>query len=376
MEVSIPKYEPYPVEPGSYFDLWVNAQNIGSNDINAAEIKIIPSYPFSLDPTESDTHVTGTLKSGQEEVFKFKVRVDNKAVEGSNTLKLEYKYGGFDAITKDFSVLVQTRNAILGISEIKNTPESFVPGRVSYLDITLENLANSALNGINVKLDLTNGSLPFTVTNTTSEQRISVLEAGEKQTVSFDILTFPSAVSQIYKVPLTITYYDNVGKQYTKNEAIGFTVGDVPVIDLILDKTTIKQANSAGAVTLEVVNRGLAGIKFMTIELMSTNDFVVVSSGKLYIGKLDSDDTDSFDMNIFVKSTSKSSIELPVHMTYLDSNNKAYDVTEKVQLNLYSGSEISKYGLDGGNNTAYIVVGIIALLGIGWFVYNRWFKKR
>jgi hypothetical protein len=112
------------------------------------------------------------------------------------------------------------------------------------------------------------------------------------------------------------------------------------------------------------------------MELTGTNEIVVVSSGKLYIGKLDSDDTDSFEAKIFVKPTSKSSIELPVHMTYLDSNNNAYDVTEKVQLDLYSGSEISKYGLDGGNNTVYIVIGIVALLGIGWFVYNKWLKKR
>jgi len=376
IDVTVTKYEPYPVEPGQYFDMWVKVQNVGTGDITNAVITLIPTYPFSLDSTESGIHSIGVISGGQEEVFKFKVRVDSKAVEGSNTIKLEYSYGSFSKVSKDFTILVQTRDAILNINSIERLPENFIPGQVSNLNIVLENTADSALTDIGVKLDLSNTSLPFTTVNTSSEKSIHVIDSGEKQTVSFDLLTFPDAEPSIYKIPLTITYYDNVGTKYTKNEVVSLIVGDVPAIETLLSKTTIKQGGSSGTVTFEIINKGLANIKFLTIELQNTNEFETISTAKLYVGELDSDDTDSFDMTIYVKPTTKSTIDLPLHLQYLDSNNKAYDITENVKLRLYTGTELSLYGLNGGNGTWIIIVGVIALLVAGWFVYNKWIKKR
>lgn len=376
LEITVPKYEPYPVEPGEYFDLWVKVQNVGSETINSAEITILPSYPFSIDKTDVSTRTTSSIRSGQEELFKFRVRVDSKAVEGNNKIKIQNQIEGYSPITEDFDVLVQTRDAILSVVSIERSPKSFVPGQISTLNIVFENMADSVLTDISVNLGLTNGSIPFTTMNTTSERRIYVLDSEEQARVSFDILTLPNAKSQVYKVPVEITYYDNVGTKYTKDEVLGIVVGGTPVIDVLLDETTIKSSGTAGTVTIELVNRGFTDIKFLTIDVLNSDDFEIISQPKIYVGDIDSDDTDGVDINLFVKSTSNDNIQIPLNMHYFDSNNKEYDVAKSVQLNLYSKSELSKYGIDGGGSNLGLVIGLIVLAGLGWFVYNRWFKKR
>jgi hypothetical protein len=376
LSVSIPKYEPYPVEPGQYFDLWVKVQNSGSMDATNAVIKVLPEYPFSIDSAESSIKTINIISGGQEEIIKFKVRVDAKAVEGTNILKIQYSYDTYDALTKDFEILVQTRDAILTINEIKRTPESFVPGESSQLNITMQNQADSTLSDISVKLDLSNTSMPFTTINTASEKRVRVLEAGETQSVSFDLLTFPSAESKIYKVPVDITYYDNVGTKYEREEYLGIIVGGAPVIDVILDKATIKQGNNAGSVTFEIINKGLNDLKFLTVQLEKSADYEITSQSKLYIGELKSDDTDSFDVSLFVKATGKSSILLPVTLSYLDSNNKAYELTENVELKLYTNSELSTYGLNGGGNNGMPIVALVVVALGAWLAYNKFIKKK
>lgn len=376
IDVTIPKYEPYPVEPGEYFDVWVKIENVGNENIENVQLEILPNYPFSIDDATESTYETGKIRTGQEELVKFEVRVDTKAVEGNNTLEIKYKQKSQSELIEEFQILVQTRDAILGISSIERVPEQFKPGNVSKMIIQLENMADSVLTDITLDFDFSNESVPFSPMRTASEKHIYVLDSGEQKNVSFDILTFPDTGSGVYKVPLEMSYYDNIGTKYTKNEVIGFIVGDEPEIDMILDKTTIKKAGTSGTVTFEIINKGLTDIKFLSIELPDTEDFEVLSTNKLYIGELDSDDTDSFEMDIFVKPTNNNKIDLPVHINYLDSGNEEYDLIKNTELRVYNKKEISKYGLNGGLNIWNIVIGLLILAGISWFVYKRLFKKR
>lgn len=374
--VDISKYQPYPAEPGKYIDVWISVQNVGKDQIENVQLKILPHYPFSIDPDENVTKNLGTLIGGQTSVLKFRMRVDPNAVQGDNYFNIQYKYDGFDWVTKRLNIFVQTHDSILSVNKILTEPQTLTPGSTGKLIFEVQNLADSFLSNVKIKLNLSNENLPFVIINSSSEKWIYIIESGKSANISFDILAFPDAESKIYKIPFEISYYDSLGTKYTKQDTLGLIVGNTPSIDVLLEKTTIKQAGSTGTVVFELVNNGLTNVKFLTAEIEKTQDFELISPAKVYIGELQSDDTDSFEATIHVNPTTKSNIDLPIKLHYFDSNNNEYQVTKNVQLRLYSPSEISAYHLNGNNSLLFTIIALFAIGIAGWFIYTKFVKKK
>ncbi len=103
-EVQTLKYEPYPVNAGDWFDIWIKAENIGNDDAINSQFILIPEYPFEADNESSLTQNLGTvpgmtsayLNRQQGEIsqesnyvtLKFRVKVADNAPEGDSSLKI------------------------------------------------------------------------------------------------------------------------------------------------------------------------------------------------------------------------------------------------------------------------------------------------
>lgn len=96
--VQILKYEPYPVNTGDWFDLWVKVQNIGQQDANSARFELAPEYPFSSNDSLvrdygliygkiSSFRIDQTYDSSQI-ILKYRVKVADNAPSGTSNLKL------------------------------------------------------------------------------------------------------------------------------------------------------------------------------------------------------------------------------------------------------------------------------------------------
>lgn len=97
------KYEPYPVNAGDWFDLWVKVQNVGENDAKNAQFELITDYPFSSNDSLIRNYglVPGTVnayKVGQsidnsvdanQVIMKFRVKASESAPEGQNLIRLK-----------------------------------------------------------------------------------------------------------------------------------------------------------------------------------------------------------------------------------------------------------------------------------------------
>lgn len=83
------KYDPYPINAGDWFDLWVKVQNIGGTVAPYTKFQLVPDYPFSSNSTltASFGHIGGTSDTG-EVVLKYRVKVDESAPAGTSTLNL------------------------------------------------------------------------------------------------------------------------------------------------------------------------------------------------------------------------------------------------------------------------------------------------
>ena len=104
--------------------------------------------------------------------------------------------------------------------------------------------------------------------------------------------------------------------------------------------------------------------------MLESEEYKVVSSNQIYIGKIDSDDYDTATFRLFLKS-SKEEISIPLKYDFMDGNNKKYSVEKTLILKIHSAKELGK-GEGGGG---LIIIAIIIII-CAYLIYWRWYKKR
>jgi hypothetical protein len=380
---------PDPCEPGGFVEIRFKIENVGGDYAKDLVFEIVPRYPFSIFPGESTIKKIGDLHMSQvgDEAYMvyYKLRVDKDAVEGNNPIKIRYSTnGGLVYSSKEFDVRIQTNDAILNINSVETNPKEIYQGQKSTLTINLENMADSLLKNVKVNLEvyssvvtttsIITSELPFTPLGSTNEKIIENIDAGESVNVTFDLIADADAVSKIYKLPIKIEYSDELAKNYSKTYYTSVIVGSPPDLISSVDSSEIIVPKSGGIVSIKFTNKGSSDVKFLYVELMQNSNYEIISSAGIYVGNIDSDDYETADFKIFVKSDD-TNIQLPLKLEYKDANNKEFVSNEIINLKLYSSKTAKKYGLIAESSSSKIFIFIVLGVG-GFFLYRRWKKKK
>lgn len=375
LQITLVNQKPDPVSPGDYVEVRFKIENRGTENAEDVTFELLPKFPFSLEPGESATKKVGSVWGRQigdlGVMIKYKLIVDKNAVEGTNHIKARYKIKDGAWVTLEFNISIQPRLAILGVSSIVLEPDIIPPGEIAGVSIELENLATSVIENIRLKLDLS--SVPFAPVNSSNEKTIEKIEARAKESINFLLIAEPDSEADVYQVPITLYYEDELGKNYSTSNTLGLSIGDTPELMVSIEKTTIYVANSHGTVTLKFVNRGLADIKLLSVELSDSDDYEILSSDEVYVGNIDSDDYETADFDIYVKKV-KQDAELPLSIKYRDANNNQYQQSYNLKLKIYSKREAEKMGLRKVSHVTGFLI-IIAIVGAGVYWYRRKKKK-
>jgi hypothetical protein len=398
IKVTMVNQDPDPVEPGKYLDVRLKIENLGLDPLYDVEMSFIQSYPFSMDPNAVNVQNVGALEALQKDdraiILKYKIRVDENAVEGTNKIKFNIKSRDSDPSTYEFDISIRTIDANLAIESITTTPPTIQPGQDAVMQIKVKNMADSALNDITLKIDLllttiTFASassatastsavqgyldvLPFAPVESGTEKKIQQLNPGDEGIFIYKLHAYPTADSRVYKVPIYLTYYDNLGTVYTKQDIIGLIVNSEPDIRVVLDSSTITKSTTTGAISVKFVNKGLTNIKFLNVNLKSTDNFDILSKDEAYVGKIDSDDYETVEFDISVKKTTDPSIFLPLHYEYMDANNNKYSRDIELQLSLIGDNS----GANGAKSSTalYVIIGVLVVI-IGLIIIRSIRKK-
>ena len=378
IRVTLVNQEPDPVEPGSIFDVRFKVENIGSTNAEDVSIEILPSYPFSLysgDAVREIGSVHGRQIGDIGVIVKFKLKVDKEASAGETPIKLRYKIASESGWigTDDFMLNVKAQDAILSIQDFQSVPEKIKPGGTGYLTLNLKNLADFFIKDIKVSLSF--GGTPFATIGSTNEKVVEYLDPKENTIIDFRLIAEPGAEANVYRVPYKINYLDKLGTKYTKNGTIGLIIGSEPDLLIDLENSEVYTKRKAGKVSIKFVNRGLTDIKFLTVTLKPSENYVVVGSENVYIGDVDSDDYETAEFKIYVKGTDNGKVILPLKLEFKDANNDGYVQDYNFELKLYSSREAKKYGLRQGNNIVGIVITLAIIVG-GFFAYRKWKKRK
>ena len=357
MQIMSLKYEPYPVEPGEVFDLWVKVQNNGQGTATNAACRLVLDNPFSIYQGDSIQY-GGVLNPGNTVLFKYKLLVSNNAADGDTELKIECTENSISGSWRGIkaNITVQSRYPTLNIVSVKTEPSAIAPGRKADLVIVLENMADSSMKDIDVKIDFS--SVPFAPYQEIGEKKLNRLNAGSSDTLTFSIVALASAEGGIYKVPVEISYTDNIGTAHDINATISIEINSMPDLFFSVDMASqITTSQKTGDISIKVTNRGLTNIKYFSMKMLPSKQIKMISTDTAYIGDVDSDDSEVADFRITAKS---SKLIIPLEVSYRDVSNNPYTEQINVTYNLPSASETGK----GGTNWILIIIILIALIAI------------
>ena len=211
------RYEPYPVNPGEYFDLWVKAENLGSGLTPEAIFKLFPKYPFTLEPGYEAVQSIGKLTYDQPVVIKYRVKVDEDAVDGKNELKLGYNiFGDLSSWTyQDFDIQIAKSQTDfdLVIQEIADQTVS----------IAIANTGKNVAYSVIVKVP----EQQYFDTIGTSGQMVGNLENGDYTMVSFDVKDKTRAPGK-KQLLIQIDYTDTIGERRSVVKEVIYETGAMP----------------------------------------------------------------------------------------------------------------------------------------------------
>lgn len=172
------KYEPYPANPGEYFDLWLKVENVGDEVASNASFELVLEYPFSLHPDSSAMRNYGAIGTSDKDiiVLEYKVKVDEDAVEGIYELKLKTCAENIGACTiYNFSIMVENVRTDFEVVVQESTAE--------VVSLAIANTGKNPANSVTVKIPEQENFMTVGV----SDSIVGNIDSGDYTIVSFQI---------------------------------------------------------------------------------------------------------------------------------------------------------------------------------------------
>ncbi|MCX6707304.1 MAG: hypothetical protein NT001_04145 [Candidatus Woesearchaeota archaeon] len=187
------QYDPFPVNPGEWFDLWVKVQNVGNEDATNTTFQLVEEYPFSLSSSDSPVKYYGiipgvasafknklagdTTIQANQVILKYRVKVADNAPEGDAVIKIRAMAGNKQGDWFPFDLLISVANTKTDFDVI--TQDSTTQGTSFAIANTGQNTATAVI----VSIEPMQG---MNATGSTSSI-LGNLAAGDYTTVSFQI---------------------------------------------------------------------------------------------------------------------------------------------------------------------------------------------
>lgn len=238
------------------------------------------------------------------------------------------------------------------------------------VSIALELGGKKVFNSLGILVEETE-NLPFLIIRG-SEKEVDDLDEDDDDTVSFTIRAFTDITPGDYNIPYTIKFVnaDN-DEDLEETGSFGLRVSAKTEIDFVAEVNEKAIVNEEGRITLEIINKGLGDIKSVSVQIFPSG-FELLSKDKIFIGTVNSDDTDIASFDVVYKSSNPS---LSARVEYKDFDNEDQTQTVNLPLNVYTKEKALELGLIQKSKTGiYITIAVVLL--VAWIIYRRIKKRR
>lgn len=241
-------------------------------------------------------------------------------------------------------------------------------GESGSVKVEVDNNFNFDIEGVSIALVLDN--VPFTSVGS-SEKSLDDLDEDDDDSATFTIRASTDIAPGDYNIPYIVKYTnakDSNATQETKTGSFGLRVSSRTNIDFSVE-TKNNIVGQQGRISLKIINKGLGEVKFMSVKI-SPQGYELISSDSIYVGTIDSDDSDTASFDVVFKSTSPT---LNTVVSYKDFDNNAKIETVTLPVTVYTVEKAIELGLIKKTNyIPYIAVGGVVII---WFVWRK-IKKR
>jgi len=363
VSAQILRYEPTPAEQGNTVDIWIQLTNAGTK-AEGVTIKFEPEYPFSIPEGQPREINVGTVAATEDKVVKFTVFVDPNAPNGDQDIKFWFKYQErAQWIQFEAPITLQTQDATLVVDSYMSVPSPVVPGQIADLIMTLRNAGRIATKNIDVSIDLEDEA--FSTIGHGEKKRINYLAPGETEQISFKLASDTSTEVKVYGIPVMLDYQDERNKDYSDEAKISIVVNAEPELSLTVDATEFEKKTKPGTVSLKVVNKGVVDLKYVTVKLVRTPDYEILSpSNEEYVGNLDNDDFETVD---FIIKPLVENPRLKIALEFKDPYNVDFMQEYGLPLRIITDKDL-------GKEKSPIVWIVLAIAAAGGIFY--WYKKK
>lgn len=365
LDATLLAYQPVPAQPGDLLTVYIQVSNEGSNPSPGGTIKILDSYPFTVETADAQKEFPSIPAQGTF-LITAQVRIDKNANEGTNYLTVRiFPTSSSNYIERSLAMTIQGRSSALSVTSVESSPAIIAPGEEANLTLTVKNIGDTRLRNVDANIDLT--GLDLAPTTSSNSRTVSSLAGGQSTTFTFNIVALPDAAPNAYQIPVRLSYEDEQGNSISQEKTIGVVVGSEPELLVYFDQIGVTKETKQGDVVIKFVNKGLTQIKLLEMEILENKDVQVTSeSPRLYVGNIDVDDYESTDIGLKV---AKDTVTVPVKVTYRDALNRQYEQTYDLKLNAKNTTSGNRLGWVG-----WIVI-IVIIIGAVWLWRRRKAKK-
>jgi len=311
------------VRPGGQTTIQLTVSNPGTAE-TPTYINLFASADPYLTVTPTSTSIA-SLGLGSSQVTVLDVKVSPNAVSKTAyvTVKATYIVSGTSRDTTINIPVKIRRDPILQIVNVSygKSPE---PGLSTVLSFDIYNSGEGPARDL--KVSMTQSSV-ISSTDSSGEIFISELAPAAKQRIEFPVTISPSATPGLYSVPLTLSYYDETKSDLSNiSKSIGLALGGKTKFVVTLDSVKNFYFGKIGTASVSISNAGNSPAEFLIVKASSP-----YGTKEVYVGNLDSDDTQTIDMEQNLPMAG-GPYDLTLEMSWKDKFGAEYTETKTVKL--------------------------------------------
>ena len=286
LSLSLVNQDPDPALAGDIVEIRIGVENQGGAAAENVILDIVPSYPFSPLPGESNIQNIGTIRAYQTgseiKIIKFKARIDRDATAGEYELKIKRYQEGKESVSIEsaFSIDVESKESaeVIYIDQVE-----LIPGKITPLKFTVNNVGSAPLRELSFQWE--NGDDIILPVGSDNTKYIKYIDIGGSAELDFEVIASANAEPDLYKLDLTLIYDDPLtGEETEINTKAGIYVGGPTDFDAAFS------GSSSGEYSFAISNIGSVSASSVTVRIPDQTGWRVSGSNSVIIGNLNEGD--------------------------------------------------------------------------------------